>query len=201
MAEGKGPADLSTLVTVSEHALLTDPEKAVDTAMQQARDGVLFIPNVERFFGGSNVNAEFPKATRAVQRAFLNLRPVVIASTTDLAWNDRLAGDSTVREKSHRLRVSEPTVDETVAILGVHKKRLEDDYAVQIATARCPPPPTWRSATLQAPRCRPPHLRSYTAPVRCSRSRPSPTGAGGDGQGAKADMLLDADDVAWLSAS
>ncbi len=138
MAEGKGPAGLANLVTVSEHALLTDAEKAVDTATSQARDGILFIPNIERFFNGSTANAEFPKATRAVQRAFLNLRPVVLASTTDPAWNERLAGDSTVRENSHRLRVAEPTVDETVAILGVHKRRLEHDYAVQIVDGALP---------------------------------------------------------------
>ena len=132
MAEGKGPADLGNLVTVSEHALLIDAEKAVDSAAQQARDGILFIPNVERFFGSAATNAEFPKATRTVQRAFLNMLPVVIASTTDVAWNDRLAADSTVRENSHRLRVPEPTAEETVRILAVHKSRLEHDYRVKI---------------------------------------------------------------------
>ena len=132
MAEGKGPADLGNLVTVSEHALLIDAEKAVDSAAQQARDGILFIPNVERFFGSAATNAEFPKATRPVQRAFLNMLPVVIASTTDAAWNDRLAADSTVRENSHRLRVPEPTAEETVKILAVHKSRLEHDYRVKI---------------------------------------------------------------------
>ena len=35
MAEGKGPADLGNLVTVSEHALLIDAEKAVDSAAQR----------------------------------------------------------------------------------------------------------------------------------------------------------------------
>ncbi len=138
MAEGKGPAELSNLVTVSEHALLIDAEKAVDSAAQQARDGILFIPNVERFFGSAAVNAEFPKATRAVQRAFLNVLPVVIASTTDAAWNDRLAADSTVRENSHRLRVPEPSAEESVKILSVHKSRLEHDYRVKIDDGALP---------------------------------------------------------------
>ena len=52
---------------------------------------------------------EFPKATRPVQRAFLSLSPVVIASTTDAAWNERLAVDSVVRDHSHRMRVPEPS--------------------------------------------------------------------------------------------
>lgn len=138
MAEGKGPVDLGNLVTVSEHALLIDAEKAVDSAAQQARDGILFIPNIERFFGSAATNAEFPKATRAVQRAFLNMLPVLIASTTDAAWNDRLAVDSTVRENSHRLRVPEPSAEETVKILSVHKSRLEHDYRVKIDDGALP---------------------------------------------------------------
>jgi len=133
MAEDKGPAGLASLVQVSESALLADAEKAVEAARHQARDGILFIPNVERFFPGPLSGAEFPRATRAVQRAFLSPLPVVIATTTDTGWNERLAGDSIVREYSHRLRVPEPTVEETVAILGVHRGRLEHDYGVRIA--------------------------------------------------------------------
>ena len=68
-----------------------------------------------------------------MQRAFLSLSPVVIASTTDAAWNERLAADSVVRDNSHRMRVPEPTIDETVAILGVHGSRIESDYGLKIA--------------------------------------------------------------------
>lgn len=132
MAEGKGPVGLNNLVQVTENALLVDAEKAVDGAYRQARDGILFIPNVERFFGSAMASPEFPKATRAVQRAFLGLSPVVIASTTDAAWNERLAGDSVVRDHSHRMRVPEPAIDETVAILGVHKSGIESDYGLKI---------------------------------------------------------------------
>ncbi len=138
MAEGKGPADLATLVQVSESALLADAEKATQAAWQSARDGILFLPNVERFFGGSLNSAEFPHATRAVQRAFLDPRPVVVATTTDAAWNERLAADSVMREYSQRLRVPEPTVDETVAILQVHKPVLEHDYGCAIADNALP---------------------------------------------------------------
>ena len=66
MAEGKGPADLRTLVEVAESALLDDADKAVDAAWRQARDGVLLIPNVERFFGGSIAVARVP--TRDARR-------------------------------------------------------------------------------------------------------------------------------------
>jgi ATP-dependent Clp protease ATP-binding subunit ClpC len=132
MAEGKGPVGLRNLVQVTDHALLFDAEKAVESAYQQARDGVLFVPNIERFFGSAMATPEFPKATRLLQRAFLAVSPVVIATTTDAAWNERLAADSVVRDHTHRLRVPEPSIDEAVAILGVHRSRLESDYGFKI---------------------------------------------------------------------
>ncbi len=138
MAEGKGPADLRTLVEVTESGLLEDADKAVNAAWRQARDGVLLIPNVERFFGGSTAVPEFPRGTRAVQRAFLGTLPVVVATTTDAAWNDRLANNSAVSQYSHRLRVPEPSLEETSAILAVHKARLEQDYRVQIGDEALP---------------------------------------------------------------
>jgi ATP-dependent Clp protease ATP-binding subunit ClpC len=138
MAEGKGPEGLGALVQVSESALLADADEAVKTAWRQARNGILLIPNVERFFGGSQGTAEYPRATRSVQRAFLDQRPVVIATTTDAAWNERLAADSIVRDFSHRLRVPEPNADETAAILRVHRPRLERDYGVAIADNALP---------------------------------------------------------------
>jgi ATP-dependent Clp protease ATP-binding subunit ClpC len=138
MAEGKGPADLSSLIQVPEQALLADAEKSVDAGWRQARDGILFIPNIERFFGGALTNPEFPRATRAVQRAFLSPRPVVVGTTTDAAWNERLAADSAVRDYSLRLRVPEPSVEETAAILAVHKPGLEHDYKIAIGEGALP---------------------------------------------------------------
>jgi ATP-dependent Clp protease ATP-binding subunit ClpC len=138
MAEGKGPPDLRALVVVSEMALLDDAEKAIDAARRQAQDGVLLIPGIERFFNGATAMAEFPRGTRSVQRAFLEARPVVIATTTDAAWNDRLAGNSAIGQYSHRLRVPEPANDETVHILEVHKAGLEHDYKVEIAAGALP---------------------------------------------------------------
>jgi ATP-dependent Clp protease ATP-binding subunit ClpC len=138
MAEGKGPADLSSLIQVSEQALLADAEKAVDAGWRQARDGILLLPNIERFFGGATSNPEFPRATRVVQRAFLSSRPVVIGTTTDAAWNDRLSGDSAVRENSLRMRVPEPSIEEAAAILAVHKPGLEHDYKIKIGEGALP---------------------------------------------------------------
>ncbi len=220
MAEGKGPVGLGNLVTVSEYALLVDAEKAIDTALQQARNGILFIPNIERFFGSATLNPEFPKGTRLVQRALLSLMPVVIGSTTDAAWNERLAGDSTVRENTHRLRVPEPSAEETVKILAVHKSELEHDYGVSIDESALPaaanmakryvagtPLPASALAVMHRAgallklaaqstgQARPPASSEGTD----SKDAPS-TAPGGSGQEAQAapppDMLLDADDVA-----
>jgi ATP-dependent Clp protease ATP-binding subunit ClpC len=138
MAEGKGAADLRNLVWVAETALLDDADKALAAGLRAAADGILFIPNIERFFNGAMTTADFPKATRTVQRAFLAARPVIIGTTTDVGWNDRLANESIVSQNSHRLRVPEPTVDETRAILAVHKSGLERDYRVQIADSALP---------------------------------------------------------------
>jgi ATP-dependent Clp protease ATP-binding subunit ClpC len=199
MAEGKGAAGLSTLVAVSESALLADAEKAVQTAWQQARDGILFLPSVERFFGGSQSSPEFPKATRAVQRAFLASRPVVIATATDAAWSERLAADSAMREYTHRLRVPEPTADETVAILAVHKPRLEHDYGLQIADNALPAAATMAKryvAGSQLPASALASLHRAAAMLKLA----------GQSQAAfrpdlKPDSLLDEDDVAAAIAA
>ena len=127
MAEGKGPAGLTALVEMSETALLDDAEKAIDAAAtRQARGGIYCWCRVpSAFFAGATTNAEFPKGARSLQRAFLGTDPVVIATTTDAAWNDRLAGNSAVSQNSHRLRVGEPNADETQAILRVHDRVTE----------------------------------------------------------------------------
>lgn len=197
MAEGKGPVGLRNLVTLSEHALLTDAERAVSTALAQAQNGILFIPSMERFFSSANVNAEFPKATRAVQRALLNLGPVIIGSTTDAAWNDRLAADSIVREHTHRLRVSEPTADETVAILKVHKSRLEHDYGVTIADAALPAAATMAKryvAGTPLPASALAVLHRAGALLKLARQAHEATAA--DVKAQTPDTTLDADDVA-----
>ena len=197
IAEGKGPAGLTTLVTVSEHALLTDAERAIETALAQARDGILFLPNAERFFSGSSATADFPKATRAIQRALLNTRPVVIASTTDAAWNDRLAGDSVVREYTHRLRVPEPSADETVAILKVHKARLEHDYGVTIADAALPAAATMAKRYVAGTPLPASALAAlHRAGALMKLARQSHEAAAADVKAQPLDNTLDADDVA-----
>ncbi len=129
MAEGKGPADLKSLVTIAETALLDDAAKAVQAAAKQATGGVLFLPNIQRFLGNS-LDAEFPKATTAVRRVFLESSAVIIATTTDADYTARIANDALITERSHVLRVNEASVAETVSILTLHRPTIEREYGV-----------------------------------------------------------------------
>jgi ATP-dependent Clp protease ATP-binding subunit ClpA len=135
IAEGQGPVQpqgLEKVVQVGETALLDDAAKALQAGLRQAQGGLLFLPNIHRFFGGLG-RAEFPKATRDLQKAFLNGTAVVIGTTTEGEFHERMAGDATVAEHAHVLRVPEPDERETVAILAVHKPGLEADYGLTIA--------------------------------------------------------------------
>src|SRR5512136_3159428 len=69
IAEGKGPAGLKSVVEISERALLDNAVQAVQAGLRQAAGGVLFVPNLHRFFGG--FKAEFTQAEKAMQKAFL----------------------------------------------------------------------------------------------------------------------------------
>jgi ATP-dependent Clp protease ATP-binding subunit ClpC len=140
IAEGQGPRDLKSVVEIAEPALLADASRAVRAGRRKAAGGILHLPNVHRYFGGV-LHAEFPKAQPEVQRGFLDDaggakgRPgiVVIGATTNADYQSRLASISAVTEHSHVLKVPEPSPDETVEILRVHKPHIEADYELAIA--------------------------------------------------------------------
>lgn len=131
MSEGKGPSGLRSLVTVDETALLDSDQKAIRAGMSQAAGGILFIPHIHRFFGGP-IKSDFSKATPILQKAFLSDDPVIIGSTTEQEYNQRLAPISVIYENSQVVRVPEPSVDETIEILKFVKPHLESDYQIEI---------------------------------------------------------------------
>lgn len=131
MAEGKGPTNLNNLVQVDETALLDNDQKAIRAGMNQARGGIFFIPHIHRFFGGP-IKADFAKSTTMVQKAFLEDDPVIIGTTTEVEYNQRLAVVNAISENSQILRVPEPSIDETVEILKVMKPHLQADYRLDI---------------------------------------------------------------------
>jgi ATP-dependent Clp protease ATP-binding subunit ClpC len=132
IAEDQGPRDVTSVVEIAEPALLADASRAVQAGRRKAAGGVLFVPNIHRFFGTA-LQIEFPKAQADVQRAFLDGKAVVIGTATDAEYQARLAANSAVGEHSHVLKVPEPSHDETVEILRVHKPHVEADYELTIA--------------------------------------------------------------------
>ncbi|MFN8373262.1 MAG: ATP-dependent Clp protease ATP-binding subunit [Anaerolineae bacterium] len=131
MSEGKGPTGLKSLVQVDEAALLDSDQKAVRAGLNQARGGILFIPHIHRFFGGP-VRAEFSKATPLIQKAFLTDDPVIIGSTTEQEYTNRIVPVSAITENSQILRVPEPTVEEAIEMLKILKPHMQDDYKLEI---------------------------------------------------------------------
>jgi len=104
----------------------------VRAGLRQAQGGVLFIPNVHRFFGGP-AYAEFPQATKALQKAFLDNRVAIVGTATETDYENRLRSDAAVAGHSQALRVPPASMDETVAILDTLKGQLEADYQLHIA--------------------------------------------------------------------
>ncbi len=131
MAEDKGPAGLSSLVQISETALLDGDQEAFRAGMSAARRGVLFLPLIHRFFGGP-IKADFNKATSLVQKAFLSEDPVIISTTSLHEFEARIQGVSAIMENSQVIKVDEPTLDETVRILETIAPHIESDYDIAV---------------------------------------------------------------------
>jgi ATP-dependent Clp protease ATP-binding subunit ClpC len=132
IAEGKGPEGLKSVIEITESALLDNPPIAVKSGLRRAKGGILFIPNIHRFFGGL-IHAQFPKAEKPLQKAFFDEQVAIIGTTTDTDYKSRLQESPAVVEHSHVLRVPPASVEETVAILRTLKPHLEADYALSIA--------------------------------------------------------------------
>lgn len=132
MSEGKGPVGLKNLVQIDETALLDNDQKAMRAGMSQAAGGILFIPHIHRFFGGP-IKAEFTKATPLVQKAFLSDDPVIIGTTTEQEYNQRLASVNALAENSQIIRVPEATADETLEILKIIKPHIQADYKLEVS--------------------------------------------------------------------
>ncbi len=131
MSEGKGPTGLSSLVQIDETALLDNDQKAVRAGMSKAAGGILFIPHLHRFFGGP-IKSEFGKSTSMIQKAFLADDPVIIGSTTEIEYNQRINSVSAITENCQLIRVPEPDVDETIEMLGISKPHFEAEYGIEI---------------------------------------------------------------------
>ncbi|MGB1287280.1 MAG: Clp protease N-terminal domain-containing protein, partial [Aggregatilineales bacterium] len=130
MAEGKVPS-LQSLVQIDEKALLDNEQNAVRAGLSKANDGILFIPHIHRFFGGP-IKAEFSKSTALIQKAFLEDNPVIITTTTEAEYKQRIDGVSAITENSQIIRVEATDAEETTEILKVAKPHIEADYGITI---------------------------------------------------------------------
>jgi ATP-dependent Clp protease ATP-binding subunit ClpC len=114
--------------------LLDNPVEAVRAGLRQASKdgtGILFVPNIHRFFGGP-IKAEFAQAEKTVQKAFFDSGVVVVGTTTDTDYTERLQSNPAIADHSQILRVPPATPEETTTILGTLKAAFEADYQIKI---------------------------------------------------------------------
>jgi ATP-dependent Clp protease ATP-binding subunit ClpC len=134
IAEGKGPPDLKGVVKINEEALLDNAKLAMISGLRKAKDGILLVPHIARFFGG--FRADFPEAAgKELQKGLFSAdnEAIIIGTSTDSEYAERLESNAAISGHAHALRVEATSTDETTAILDVLKPRFEADYGLTIA--------------------------------------------------------------------
>jgi ATP-dependent Clp protease ATP-binding subunit ClpC len=131
MAEGKGPAGLEALVQINERALLDDAFNSLLAGLRLAKGGILFIPDIARFFGG--FRADFSeKAGNELQKALFGDEVIIIGTATEGYYNDRLVKATAIVDTSQTLKVPPATVEETTEILTALRPTFQADYNLVI---------------------------------------------------------------------
>ena len=201
MSEGKGPLGLSRLVTVEEPALLDNPIQAINSGVTKAQGGILFIPHIERFFGGP-ARAEFPKATPMIQKALIGNDPVIIGTTTQGDFDERMAGASGVSDHVQVLRVPEPSETETIEIIKILAPHIANDYKVKVTDDAIKTAvqlaKRYMSPGVPLPRSAEHLMHRAAAMVNVSTANQPNDGAKPDGN--KPDAEVDAEDVTLAAA-
>ena len=130
IAEEKGPANLKNVIEVSESAWLDNPTLAVQVGLKQAQHGVLFIPNIHRFFDRA---ARAEATAKELLKAFVQdgSSAIIIGSTTDGEFADKLK-PTTLASNAQVLNVPAAPSDESQKILSTLKPQFERDYAMSI---------------------------------------------------------------------
>jgi ATP-dependent Clp protease ATP-binding subunit ClpC len=132
IVKGDGPFGLQSVVELDERKLLDDAVATVEAGISRARGGILFVPDIARFFGG--LRADFrEEAGNALQKAFISDEVVIIGTATEESHAKKLKDARVIVEHSQVLRVPPTTVDETVDILSAVKPKFESDYDLHIA--------------------------------------------------------------------
>ena len=137
IAEGRGPADVASVVTIADAAYVDNPVAAIRAGLRKARGGILLVPDVHRFFGGV-VHAELPEGFKPLQRALFQDDVVLVGTTTPEMYDTRLQQSAAIAGHSRVLRVPPADEKETVEILKAVRPALEDEYAIAIAEDSLP---------------------------------------------------------------
>ena len=131
IAEGKGPPRLKSVVEIDERALFDDAPDAIQSALKRAQGGILFVPDIARFFGG--IRADFrEEAGNILQKGFFSSDVVIIGTATQDNYNKKLKTAQVIVEYSKLLPVPPTTIEETIAILNVLHPKFESDYDLKI---------------------------------------------------------------------
>lgn len=132
ITEGKGPAGIDKFIQIDERALLDNAVEATQSAIMAARDGILFVPHIHRFFGGGS-KAEFPKSGQNLQKAFLGNNPIIVGTTTPQEYESRLMNVTAIGEHAQVLRVNEPSEAEALDMLTVMRPHIASDYDLDVS--------------------------------------------------------------------
>jgi ATP-dependent Clp protease ATP-binding subunit ClpC len=191
IAEGKGPVGLKSLVQMGEQALFDNAVEAVRQGVRQAQGGILFVPDIARFFGG--IRADFrEEACNELQKAFFGNNIAIIGTATPERYTERLSKASVALEQSQVLTVPPATPEEATAILKVLRPGLEADYGLRVTEASLAE--TARLAGRYYADQPLPGAAVHLLHQTCAMMRLSPR-MGEDAPVKKADNQLDPDDV------
>ena len=131
IADGYGPIGIESLVEMNEQSLLDNSLKTVRAGVRMAKDGILFVPNISRFFGG--FRSEFPENTCAeLKKAFYDTDVVVLGTTTPGRFDDRLKPSDMISQNANVLKVPTTDDEESTEILETLKSKFEADYGISI---------------------------------------------------------------------
>ena len=135
MAEGKGPGSLKSVVQMNELALLDDAYAALQAGLRMARDGILFVPDIARFFGGPRRYSDFSdKASNELQKALLGKDVAIIGTATEKQYSNQLSKNNSIIDYSQRFPVPAATVPVTVEVLKTLGPTFQADYNLTITT-------------------------------------------------------------------
>ncbi|MCB0174023.1 MAG: ATP-dependent Clp protease ATP-binding subunit [Anaerolineae bacterium] len=126
LAQNQGPTGIKSVIQLNEQALVDDDSAVLQAGLAAAKDGVLFLPDIIRFFnGGSQL------AFNELQKALLGNELAIIGTATDDQFA-KLSKLNLVTDRTHSFKVPPATVNESTEILKTLGPAFEADYKIKI---------------------------------------------------------------------